>query len=176
MTPNHHSKPWLPAAVYLLILYLTLPVMPLLVRSLFTLIGRDQFTQLLNLSLVFVALAIALRLWRLAPDHRLQITAPILATGYIALLQENPVERIHFLQYAILGVLVLWALQNRSPTAFKLGFLLVTGAGLLDEVIQWFLPNRYWDPRDVAMNAIGGALGLWLARFLLSFTKTAQTD
>ena len=38
--------------------------------------------------------------------------------------------------------------------------------GLVDEIIQWFLPNRYGDMRDVVMNSLGGISGLWLGQFL----------
>ncbi len=38
--------------------------------------------------------------------------------------------------------------------------------GLVDEIIQWFLHNRYGDIRDVVMNSLGGMSGLWLGQFL----------
>jgi VanZ family protein len=43
---------------------------------------------------------------------------------------------------------------------------LITLIGVVDEIIQWFLPNRVGDMRDVAMNSFGGLSGLWLGRFL----------
>ena len=44
--------------------------------------------------------------------------------------------------------------------------LLIVSVGLVDEIIQWYLPNRYGDIRDVMMNSLGGISGLWLGQFL----------
>ena len=44
--------------------------------------------------------------------------------------------------------------------------LLIVSVGLVDEIIQWYLPNRYGDIRDVVMNSLGGVSGLWLGQFL----------
>ena len=44
--------------------------------------------------------------------------------------------------------------------------LFIMSVGLVDEIIQWFLPNRYGDIRDVVMNSLGGVSGLWLGQFL----------
>jgi len=35
-------------------------------------------------------------------------------------------------------------------------------AGAVDEIIQYFLPNRVGDIRDVFFNFVGGLLGLWV--------------
>ena len=73
-------------------------------------------------------------------------------------------ERIHFIEYGILGCLVWWALGKRKLRwAIALGYILIIS--VLDEVIQGILPNRYYDTRDLVMNAVGGCIGLVIAGF-----------
>lgn len=72
-----------------------------------------------------------------------------------------PIERIHFIEYGILGWMVWWAAgKRRRSFAIALGYIIAIS--ILDEVIQGILPNRYYDIRDVLMNITGGSLGLVL--------------
>lgn len=64
-----------------------------------------------------------------------------------------PIERIHFIQYGILGWLAYWA-------GGKKAFLYVIAIGIVDEIIQGILPNRFFDIRDIFMNTIGGGIGI----------------
>jgi hypothetical protein len=71
----------------------------------------------------------------------------------------SPEEKIHFIEYGVLAGLLHAALGNRplwlrAPAAILLAAL----AGLGDEVIQRYLPNRVFDWRDVQINAVAGAL------------------
>jgi VanZ family protein len=93
------------------------------------------------------------------------------ALVYLVLLKrmELPQERIHFVQYGVFSGLVYAALkerwQGRGPLALfswrspeLWAVVLTTAAGWLDEGIQYLVPNRYYDLRDVAFNATAGAL------------------
>lgn len=53
----------------------------------------------------------------------------------------------------------LYALWGAFRPAFY-AFLLTTAAGWIDEGIQYFLPNRYYDLRDVGFNATAGFLAI----------------
>lgn len=64
-----------------------------------------------------------------------------------------PIERIHFIQYGILGWLAYLAGGRKA-------FFYVIAIGILDELIQGILPNRYFDIRDIFMNIIGGCIGI----------------
>lgn len=72
-----------------------------------------------------------------------------------------PIERIHFIEYGVLGWLVWWASSKRKwSLAISMGYILTIS--VLDEVIQGILPNRVYDIRDIWMNVVGGSLGLVL--------------
>lgn len=83
-------------------------------------------------------------------------------------------ERIHLLQYGLVALLFLGALEARA-SAGQASFLdalatapgpaagaaaLTAAAGWLDEGIQGLLPNRHYDLRDVGLNALAGAMAI----------------
>ena len=77
---------------------------------------------------------------------------------------EFVVERVHLVEYSFLGILCAWALDGSGhwPTRWPLAVGLVILIGYGDEGIQWLLPNRVYDLRDVIINALAGALGVAL--------------
>lgn len=80
----------------------------------------------------------------------------------IATVTRLPEERMHVIQYGLLGWLISWSLSD-SPMTFcrvLLGVLLGWAIGLGDEIIQYFLPNRVYDIRDVILNGVSATLGL----------------
>jgi len=74
-------------------------------------------------------------------------------------LRRSPEEAVHFLEYGILAILLHRALRPTIPDAFVFIAGALAGAliGTMDEVIQWFSPNRFWDWRDIVLNAGAGA-------------------
>jgi VanZ family protein len=64
--------------------------------------------------------------------------------------------------------LIVKAFDNTNLRTIVISSILVFIIGLVDEFIQWLLPNRVGDLRDVAMNTIGGLLGIWFGKALYS--------
>ena len=75
---------------------------------------------------------------------------------------RNPVEGAHYLEYGLLGYLLFraWRFSIPDPAAYFASFLSATLIGILDEVIQWIVPGRFWDLPDVGMNAFASGLVL----------------
>lgn len=81
------------------------------------------------------------------------------------LLAPMPEEKLHFLEYGLLGGLLFHACGER---AIRLGrgawgaavtaILLAGLAGWGDEGIQAILPNRHYDPRDIIWNLLGSSI------------------
>ena len=92
-----------------------------------------------------------------------------------------PEERLHFLTYGLLGWLICWSVEatekNKislwSRTGWLLPCLLVWLAGGIDELIQWWLPVRVFDVRDIIFNGVAGMLGI--AIFATGNLKSAQS-
>jgi len=81
-------------------------------------------------------------------------------------LMGQPEEAVHLVEYGVLGVLLYRALRPSmdNPGVFVAAALLGTLVGTIDEVIQWIVPGRYWDFRDLALNGGASALvqiGVW---------------
>ena len=86
------------------------------------------------------------------------------------------IERVHLVQYSLLGALCAWALDgsNHWPARWPLAVGLAALIGYGDEGIQWFLPNRVYDLRDVMINALAGALGVALYGTFNNSTNDAK--
>jgi VanZ family protein len=73
----------------------------------------------------------------------------------------DAVERFHFAEYGFLTVLYHRAWRDRSAAdALLLAFFAVFMVGTLDEGIQWFVPIRVGEWRDVLLNSVAIACGL----------------
>ncbi len=87
------------------------------------------------------------------------VVVALAAEIVVVLLGDSDVERFHVLTFGALGLALASALV--PAYGFVQGGVLVliagTAFGLLDEVLQGFLPDRVFDPRDVLVDAIAVA-------------------
>ena len=89
--------------------------------------------------------------------------------GSLAL--KIPEERIHLLEFGLLGILAPASLGGKNGGGNYLRALLfIFLVGLLDEGFQWLLPDRVGDWRDVFFNSLGGIWGIALYWALCSGT------
>jgi len=162
------NRLWVLIVVYVLFIYVSLPFFPAFISILRSFIPKE----LLNLlSLVLsISFFLMLSVWIYKKKYKLNqfilIISPLLLLTYLSLSLDVWVERIHFVEYAVLGLLISRAVNVRTLHGIIYSGCLVTLIGAVDEIIQWFLPNRVGDMRDVIMNSVGGLSGLWLGRFL----------
>ena len=123
------------------------------------------------LAMLIVCAAAALALAARARPRPAEV-ALLLAGGvaYVAMVRHLRIlqERIHLIEYGAVAALAWAALRERWGPGRgwrqpALGaFLITVAAGWGDELVQGLLPNRHYDLRDVATNAIAGALLLAL--------------
>ena len=69
----------------------------------------------------------------------------------------------HFLEYALLALLLRWALASagvRHPARWA--FVIAAAYALSDEFHQYFVPGRHADPYDLMADAAGAAMALGL--------------
>ncbi len=73
-----------------------------------------------------------------------------------------PEERLHFLQYGLMAVLARRAVAPRVGgwRQYLAAIAIASAAGWGDELIQGLLPDRYYDLRDVLINALAAALAM----------------
>jgi VanZ family protein len=68
-------------------------------------------------------------------------------------------KTVHVAEYAVLGFLLVWAARDES-VAFLLGIAYAAS----DEVHQRFVEGRHGSALDVMIDAVGLAIGIYLAR------------
>ncbi len=72
---------------------------------------------------------------------------------------------VHFLEYLVLGVLLILVFRNRK--------VLLWGAlfAVIDELHQFFIPGRECGPADLAMNLIGLVVSHIIVTLILCLKK-----
>lgn len=171
------NRLWVIIIIYVLFIYVSLPFFPAFISTISGFISKE----LLNLlSLVLsISFFLMLSVWIYKKKYKakqfLLIISPLLLLTYLSLSLDVWVERIHFVEYAVLGLLICRAFNFRTLHEIIYTSCLITLIGAVDEIIQWFLPNRVGDMRDVFMNSVGGLSGLWLGRFLFWEQKLLKT-
>jgi VanZ family protein len=165
------ARSWVLVIAWVLVIYTTIPFVRIL---------REWFVARWNplligwavaVVLVVVAVGALLLLARRAGNLRRGAVPWIVAITVVMVawtfyLRRSPEEAVHFLEYGALALLLHRALRSSIPDAsvFVAGALLGAMVGTIDEVIQWFSPSRFWDWRDLVLNAGAGALvqlALW---------------
>jgi hypothetical protein len=168
-----YRRRWLIFGLYVALVFAMVPV------------ARDVVIALRNSSLlsaaitVLYAAAFALVIHHVFFDLRhadwiafLVVAALITLIAALLLGMRIPEERVHFLQYAAMGLLARNAFDRRGGRrsgaigAFTLGGVLASVLGLLDEGLQGLLPRRAFDWRDVIMNTSAAWIALGLDELL----------
>lgn len=164
-------RAWSAVAIWIAVIWATIPFVRRL-RDAYASVADPRTIALgVAAAAVLGAAGAAVWLWRrrgglpLAGIAWLGLVATVVA-WWSWRLDAAPVEAVHFVQYGVLGVLLNRAVRLDHPdasafVAAALGGLLV---GTVDEVVQWLVPERYWDLRDVALNGAAAALAqaaLW---------------
>lgn len=137
---------------------------------------RGWLTPLMVGLFLTAAAVIVVVVWRRRPGWREWAVLAVFAAIYtltVGPLMGQPEEALHFIQYGLVGGFFYAALLERRRTrAPRHGpsfltrlpavsaFFLTVAAGWADEGIQYVLPNRYYDLRDVAFNATAAALAI----------------
>ncbi|MBI4666823.1 MAG: VanZ family protein [Nitrospinae bacterium] len=121
---------------------------------------------------------IVARLGRRKPKHLVILAAS--AAAYFVLsvkFAKTPSDRIHLLEYSLLAALAYYTVKFnvKGWPAYPGAWLLATMAGLMDEAIQRFLPNRAADMRDFLVNAISAAVALLVVRLVIEENDEVET-
>ena len=168
--------------VYTIGIFVVTPYLPQLIRtasSKWSSFGVSRFVLWVEIGLAFVILGLAIVF--IIQKKRKSAIFLISATGIFGLsffiykLIPNPYEFTHLPEYAVLSVLLYWALSktrksreeiNRAdkPCIFMNPYFqsgAITGmVGSADEIYQLIIPSRYYTTYDIFLNILGGILGL----------------
>lgn len=174
-TSARERRLWIWAFTVTAVIYGTLAGVPAIASAL-----RDRNlldNTFFGASLVIVATVSVVGLTSRPGWREVMVAIAAMATYLMAFLRfANPTERTHLVEFGVVAVLLYLALHERRANGAPvrapavLAFAIAAVLGLIDEGIQALLPNRFFDPVDIAFNvsaafmAIAVVAALQLAR------------
>lgn len=160
---GRESVSWLLLAIWAAAIFAAIPLARRIQAVVSELWGRQSFGYLTVAVIVAGgawAIRKLLRARRPAASYLWLVAVGTVFFGYTYRLRTSPEEALHFVQYGVLGVLAYRALSHRVRdwtiywTAAAIGCLV----GILDELIQWVTPGRFWGLQDIWIDLLGAAL------------------
>jgi VanZ family protein len=152
--------PWIVVSGYVVFIYATLGY----VRCLSDALRTRGILGSATLAILFLLCGVVFARLRQLPSRgaRKLIVLLLGISVLSSLFLPFPEERLHVIEYSILGWLLGRALarSGKWPAWWGVGVLLAWLIGYGDEMIQWFLPNRVFDVRDILLNGVAGMVGL----------------
>lgn len=172
---------WLLAILCQLLIYSTLNIQPALAR-----IIRESglIDDLFITGFGILVFAVALiGFVRKMPWLKIVLAIGVISILFFAMSRLGQAEeRSHLFEYSFIGALVYLALVERKTNASSirhpviLATAIVAFTGIIDEIIQYLLPNRVFDFRDIGFNLMastGTILLIFFARKLFYKRKLA---
>ncbi len=164
--------PWLWVALWSIAIFLSVPFARIIQTFVVEKWGREPFgyAVLISTGIVFL-LSLYILFFRLkirSASNYIWLLAIGCTYVYFTLsLWAQPEESIHFLEYGLLSFFIFNALKLKlkDKTIFITAFLIGCLIGIFDEILQWIVKGRYWDFRDVGLNALSSGLfqaAIWL--------------
>jgi len=178
------TRKWTVVFFYIVAIFVVTPYLPQLI----SIASSRWASSSVSRFVLVVEIALALLISILAVGSLIQKKGKsalfLISMGGIFLLSfliykliPNPYEFTHLPEYAILSILIMRALDKeklkrtnakkekikelligKNPYFFS---AMITGIiGTLDEIYQYFLPNRFFTWYDIFLNILGGILGL----------------
>ncbi len=157
------SFAWAAAIAWAIAIFCTVPLARTVQRWVDATVGRQAFTYVV-LAAGVVAVVFAVRSIRRAGiswrGYGWVAASAVTFAVYTFGLDASPEESFHFVEYGVLALLLFGALSKGGAdlTIYGTTFLLGASVGVVDEGIQWLIPERVWDLRDIGLNALGVAL------------------
>ena len=155
---------WLWALAVVAAIYSTLGLAGTMARTLRELGLLDVSTWVL-VAMFLVGMTIVTQGLRVRPGGvEIAVMLGVAAVYLLLVLRStaSPAERTHLMEYGVLGVFIHEALAERVrrgrhvPLPPVIAVLVTAALGAVDEGIQWFLPNRVFDPVDMLFNFLAG--------------------
>jgi len=162
--------------VYLFILISTIPYIRFFQDYIKTKKLTSLYDGVLGFLLVFLALFVFYNLLykkKFGLRHILSyaLTLALFVVGMYAI--NDTVERVHFLQYGGVVILLYQVLkENRNDLSLYLWiFFSSVFVGIADEWVQWWVPSRFGEIRDIYINLLATLCGIFCIHFLVRSEK-----
>ncbi|VAX19556.1 hypothetical protein MNBD_NITROSPINAE01-182 [hydrothermal vent metagenome] len=161
---KNRGTAWGVTAGYVGLIYITLGIIGTLQLWL-----RDHgFQTIVSTAVLVVTFTAAIYLVIVKLNHRSPINLVTLMAacgmyGYIMVsFAPHPSARIHLVEYSILATFFYYTLKfdMKGRQAYIIAWLLTCATGLVDEMIQAYIPTRTFDLNDLMINAMAATIAL----------------
>ena len=146
-------------------------------KLVYTTVGKEIFTYAV---IFIVCLCLVATLYFLIFKYRVKSASQYVWLFFCAgiyiyytfRLRKHPEEAVHFVEYGVLSYFFFRALsvRIRDWTIYITVILFVSFVGTFDEFIQWLMPGRIWDYRDIGLNTFSSVV------FVLAVWKAVRPD
>ena len=173
---------WTVIAVYTGIIYATLSIVSAVRKALVERFGYNVFD---SVYWIFGGIGLVLLVFLLRTSRGMALLQKTAVLGLAAAVyayylsgMRYAVERIHFLQYGLLGVLVYCGIRRHAPSGFSLiiASMIVYWLGLADEALQHLTASRVGEIGDSVINLVSALLGIMVWYSLLDGRKEKGTN
>jgi len=169
------KRAWFLTAGYVTLIYTTLGI----VGSFSLWLRRDGWQTAVSTAIMITAFALVLYLIIFVLKRRsfmsiVAMMAAGLMYSYIMIsFAPAPSDKIHLLEYSLLAALLFYALKiDIAPkSAYLLAWVITTFTGLVDEMIQYYLPTRAFDLNDLMINAMAAGVALFVVGFVVEHVE-----
>jgi uncharacterized membrane protein YhaH (DUF805 family) len=130
---------------------------------------RDQNVQAVFfvLGMLIIAAAVIVHGLRDKPGKiELSVLLGIVAIYVMFFLRLGILERSHLIEYSVLSIFIHKALLERKKEGKNIAYpallasAIAISVGILDECIQYFLPNRVFDLEDIVFNCMAVVMAI----------------
>ena len=156
---------WLIVLLYITLIFMTLGDVVPIVNFAEKRLGNN-FNLIMSLSPYIFFLSFFVYVTAIKKERRLSqyIYYILILTAFFLVMRflRYPVERIHLIEYSIFGALFFWmvSLYGLSLLAsYAITVFVIVLVGGADEIVQSFIPTRFFDFRDILINFQSGVLG-----------------
>jgi len=163
--PEQQSKrwSWLVVLAWTIVIFVTIPLARTIQREFERLFGSRAYFIAAGIIGVFFFLFVLIYIYQ---RHKRNLSRRlgwliVLMAASVGLMKfqlQTPAEAIHFFEYGILSFFLFRACSHhvRDWLIYPISVFLLIMVASADEFLQWMMPGRYWDFRDIRLNLLAG--------------------
>ena len=177
--PTEKKTAWSVVLLYITLIFSTLGDVVAVVEFAERKMG-NSFNVIMNVSPYIFFLGLSLYIILIKRERRparyIYLILVLIAFFFLKEYLSYPIEKVHLIEYSIFGALFFWA-ASASGLSLLTSFMVTVIASLVvgsaDELVQAFIPSRYFSIKDLLINFQSGILG---AAVYAGFVREVEED
>ena len=106
-------------------------------------------------------------------NYKVNIISSVLNINNIELLNLIIRKLAHYIEYLILGILVInMFIKNNIPKSYLISIIFCVIYAISDEIHQFLIPGRACQIKDILIDSIGSITGIYLYKLISKRKKS----